>query len=285
MSDDAYGATIAKYRLSRLLRKLRVARGYTAHQVCDILGWSHGKVDLLEVNEWQHPEFHDIRALLALYEARESEAEEIEDLAMRTHGRPWWRDYPGLAGNEFSGFQNDASTIRTLTPITLPSLLQTEAYTESLLRTNPKSLEQHAEVVEARRRQQEILDRTNGTAPTLSAVITEASLLYRWGTWDDRREQILHLIDLAGRRNVELRIQRFEDGPPRGICLPVTIFSFDDGDPSLAFIETDPAWQTITEARSVADCVRQFHEACDSALDPHDTVLQLEKLSYDLIQT
>ena len=60
----------------------------------------------------------------------------------------------------------------------------------------------------------------------LSAVITEASLLYRWGTHGDRQEQIRHLVDMAGRRNVELRVQRFEDGPPSGAHSMVNIFGF-----------------------------------------------------------
>ena len=42
MSDDAYGATVAKRRLSRLLYELRVNSGYTANHVCDILNWGRG---------------------------------------------------------------------------------------------------------------------------------------------------------------------------------------------------------------------------------------------------
>jgi hypothetical protein len=37
VTDDAYGATIAKRRLSERLAELRVASGYTANHVCDIL--------------------------------------------------------------------------------------------------------------------------------------------------------------------------------------------------------------------------------------------------------
>ena len=48
------------------------------------------------------------------------------------------------------------------------------------------------------------------------AVITEASLLYRWGTRADQYEQIAHLAEVSGRPNVELRIQRFVDGPYPG---------------------------------------------------------------------
>jgi hypothetical protein len=42
MSDDAYGATVAKRRLSRRLCELRTASGYTANHVCDILNWGRG---------------------------------------------------------------------------------------------------------------------------------------------------------------------------------------------------------------------------------------------------
>ncbi len=37
MSEDAYGATIAKLRLARRLTELRVDAGYTANHVCDML--------------------------------------------------------------------------------------------------------------------------------------------------------------------------------------------------------------------------------------------------------
>ena len=87
-------------------------------------------------------------------------------------------------------------------------------------------------------RRQEVLDRTDGSAPMFSAVITEASLLYRWGMREDRREQIEHLVDLSKRRNVQLHIQRFEDGPPIGIVSMVNILGFRDDEPSLVFVET-----------------------------------------------
>ena len=50
-------------------------------------------------------------------------------------------------------------------------------------------------------------------------MITEASLMYRWGSRGDRREQIEHLAAVSRSTNVELRIQRFADGPPHGHAL------------------------------------------------------------------
>jgi len=279
VTDDAYGATIAKRRLAQRLSELRVASGYTANHVCDILNWGRGKVGRFEANQWKRPEMSDVRDLLRIYGVTGSEGEEVEELAVRARARPWWRDFPEIFDSEFPGYENDASTIRAFMPLILPGLLQTPAYIESLLRTGPRPPKWRRDALAARLRRQEILDRSDGTAPTLSAVITEASLLYRWGTHADRREQILHLVDMAARRNVELRVQRFEDGPPSGAHSMVNIFGFGGGEPSLVFVETDYMIEEVSKRESVHGYTQSFDRACDGALDPRDTVAYLERLA------
>jgi transcriptional regulator with XRE-family HTH domain len=111
MTDDAYGATIAKRRLSRRLAELRVATGYTANHVCDILNWGRGKVGRFEANQWKRPEMSDIRDLLRIYDVPPGAGDELEDLAIRARARPWWRDFPEIFDNEFPGFENDATRI------------------------------------------------------------------------------------------------------------------------------------------------------------------------------
>ena len=66
MTDDAYGATIAKRRLSERLGELRLGTGYTANHVCDILNWGRGKVGRFEANQWKRPEMSDVRDLIDL---------------------------------------------------------------------------------------------------------------------------------------------------------------------------------------------------------------------------
>ena len=146
------------------------------------------------------------------------------------------------------------------------------------MRAGPRAPAWRRKALEARLRRQEILDRDE-TAPSFSAVITEASLLYRWGTSGDRREQLRHLVDMAGRRNVELRVQRFEDGPPSGAHSMVNIFGFDGGEPSLVFVETDYVIEEVSKQDSVNGYVQSFDRACDGALDPGDTVVYLERLA------
>ena len=239
MSDDTYGATIAKRRLARQLAAARVRAGYTANHACDILNWGRGKVGRFEANQWKRPEMSDIRDLIRIYGIEGDEREEIEDLAIRARARPWWREYPEIFDSEFPGYENDATTIRVFMPLVLPGLLQTQDYTEAFMRIGPRPPAWRSRALATRLRRQEILNRVDGTRPQLTAVITEASLRYRWGSRSDRRDLIEHLLAMGQRPGVELRIQRFTDGPPCGLMSAVNIFDFADGEPSLAYTETD----------------------------------------------
>jgi len=282
MSDDAYGATVAKRRLSRQLLQLRVKSGYTANHVCDMLNWGRGKVGRFEANQWKRPEMSDIRDLLRVYSVDEAQREEIEDLAIRSRARPWWRDHSDIFENEFPGFENDAIRIRVFIPLVLPGLLATQEYAEAFLRIGPRPPAWRREALQTRLRRQEILDRTDGTAPALTAIVTEASLLYQWGTRADRREQIEHLIETGQRANVDLRIQRFADGPPRGLMSPINIFDFPDDEPSIAYTETDIGIQEVTGTDQVGLYSQSFDRAVDGALEPDDTSTYLRQLAQQM---
>jgi transcriptional regulator with XRE-family HTH domain len=282
MSDNAYGATIAKRRLSRRLAELRQKSGYTANHVCDILNWGRGKVGRFEANQWKRPEMSDVRDLLRIYTVSDAEREEIEDLAVRARARAWWRDYAEIFTNEFPGFENDASRIRVFIPLFLPGLLQTQDYVEAHVRTAGRPPVWQRKTVETRLRRQEVLSRADGTAPMLTAVVTEASLMYQWGSKADRWDQIEHLIQMARRPNVELRIQRFADGPPQGMANPVNIFDFPDAEPSLVYAETDYAIQEVSEPSLIKTYTEAFGRTLDAALEPADTVLYLRTLAEQL---
>jgi len=279
MSDDAYGATVAKRRLSLRLADLRGTTGYTANHVCDILNWGRGKVGRFEANQWKRPEMSDIRDLIRIYEVEGTERDEIEELAVRCRVRPWWREYGEIFDNEFPGYENDAATIQVYMPLVVPGLLQTQAYMEAQFKSGARPPAWRRKAVKARLRRQEILDRPDETGSRLSAVITEASLMYRWGSHGDRREQIEHLAEMSRRRNVELRVQRFDDGPPTGIYSMVNIFDFPGDEPSLVFVESDYAVEEVSKEESVNGYIQSFERAADAALEPADTTVYLEKLA------
>ncbi|HEV3294963.1 MAG TPA: helix-turn-helix transcriptional regulator [Streptosporangiaceae bacterium] len=282
MSDDAYGATVAKRRLARRLLQLRVKSHYTANHVCDMLNWGRGKVGRFEANQWKRPEMSDIRDLLRIYQVDDVEREQLEELAIKARARPWWRDYPDIFENEFPGFENDAARIRVFMPLVLPGLLQTQDYAEAFMRIGPRSPAWRSKALDTRLRRQEILSRVDGTVPMLTAVVTEASLRYKWGSRADRRDLIEHLIEFGQRPNIELRIQRFADGPPCGLMSAVNIFDFTDGEPSLAYTETDTAMQEVDEAEQVSMYIESFGRAVEGALEPSDTTTYLRQLADQL---
>jgi hypothetical protein len=281
MSDDAYGATVAKSRLSRRLTELRREAHYTANHVCDMLNWGRGKVGRFEANQWKRPEMSDIRDLLRIYGVDDAERAELEELAMRARTRPWWRDYPDIFENEFPGFENDAVRIRVFMPLVLPGLLQTAGYTEALMRGGSRPPAWRRRVLEARLRRQEMLNRTD-PPHELIAVITEASLMYRWGTRADRRDQVAHLVDVSALPSVRLHLQRFADGPPQGMFSPLNIFDLPDGEPSLVYTETDYAIQEVVNSDQVSTYIAAFDRAVDAALEPAETTAYLRQLAEQL---
>jgi transcriptional regulator with XRE-family HTH domain len=276
---DLYGATVAKRRLSRRLAELRIKNGYTANQVCDKLNWGRGKVGRFEANVWKRPELSDLRDLLRIYEVSEEERRELEELAVVARGRAWWRDYPDVFGDiEYAGYESDAARICLYMPLILPGLLQTPAYVQAhmLVGSQPAAWQQRA--LEARLRRQQILDRAGGSAPELVAVLTEASLMYRWGRQEDRREQVAKLIEVGRRPNVELRLLRFADGPHPGMSSLISIFDFPGDEPGLVYLENDAVIQEVSGSADVDAYAALFRRIREAALDVPATTARLKQL-------
>ncbi|WP_176611616.1 helix-turn-helix transcriptional regulator [Actinomadura sp. WMMB 499] len=277
--SDAYGATIAKWTLSRRLKDLRLASGYTANQVCDRLNWGRGKVGRFEANNWVRPELSDIRDLARLYEAGEQVADELEALARSARRRAWWREYGEVFGNvEFPGFENDASEILVYTPLLIPGLLQTVPYLQTLLSYGSTTPEWRELALRARLRRQQILERDEDSAPRLTALVTEAALLYRWGGDGDVRGQYAHLLKMAERPNVELRLLRFEDGLHPGMATVFHIFRFPGGEPPMVYQETDAAIRDIDPADKVEAYELTYEQIKEAALGPAESAEYISKL-------
>jgi len=287
MENDAYGATVAKRRLARRLAAMRVRAGMSPNEASDKLGWKRGRLNRFEANQWRQPDPSHVRDLARIYGASDREREELEDLVTRARARMWWhepeREREKVFSNEFAGFENDAARISVYMPLILPGLLQTRPYAEALLDVGPWPPQWRERALAARLRRQQILDRADGTAPRLVAVITEASLLYRWGSQPDRRAQIAHLAAMSRRPGVELRMLSFDSGPHPGMSSVINIFDFpDDDDPSVVYLENDTAIQEVTRAEEVRAYKDTFARIRDAALTPAATTTHLDTLTKTL---
>jgi len=278
-----YGATVAKRRLSRRLADLRIKEGYTANQICDKLNWGRGKVGRFEANAWKRPEMSDIRDLMRVYAVNDSDRQEMEELAVIARERAWWREYGDVFGDiEYPGYEADAARISVYMPLILPGLLQTEAYIAAQMRVGMQASGWNKRALEARLRRQEILARTDGRAPELLAVVTEASLLYRWGSRAERRGQVAHLVEMGRRPNVEVRLLRLADGPHPGMSSLISIFDFPGDEPSMVYLENDAAIQEVNDTGAVDAYAVIFSRIREAALDAPATTAYLKQLAETL---
>ena len=221
MTDEgSYGATVAKRKLARRLVALRHLAGMSLNEVSDKLGWNRGRLNRFEANQWRLPDASHVRDLARIYGASEQERGELEELVVRARARLWWhepdKETNRIFSNEFAGFENDAARVSVYMPLVLPGLLQTEAYARAILAVGPWDERWRERALAARLRRRQILERADGTAPRLVAVITEASLQYQWGSVPDRRAQVAHLAAASRRPNVDLRMVRFAGRPASG---------------------------------------------------------------------
>jgi transcriptional regulator with XRE-family HTH domain len=280
---EVYGATVAKRRLARRLTELRIKNGYTANQVCDRLNWGRGKVGRFEANIWKRPEMSDIRDLLRIYGVSEHERLELEDLAAHARERSWWRDYGDVfSDSEYPGFEADAVRISVYMPLILPGLLQTHEYADATFRVGSKPESWRNRALEVRERRQEILEREDDAAPELVAVITEASLMYHWGSPKDRRRQIDHLVDIGERPRVDLRLVRFASGLHPGMSSLISIFDFAGDEPSLVYLENDAGTQEVNTADEVDSYSSIFGRIREAALDVPATTAYLKQFAQTL---
>lgn len=284
MSGEAgrlYGATVAKRRLSSRLTAMRKAAGLTPAEAAGKLRWDRDRLREIEANRWRLPEPASVRDLARVYGAAEQEQDELSDLALHARTWPWWRSFEDVNGSdEFPGYEADASRIRLYTPLELPELLQTGPYAEAhLAASSPWPRTWQARALRARMRRQQILIRPR-TAPQLTAVITEASLAYQWGTSRERRSQILHLAAMSRQPNIDLRLLRFEDGPHPGMSSTISILDFpDEEDPGIVYLETGAGSQEVTRAHQARACRETFARIRRAALGPAATRRHLEDLT------
>lgn len=282
--DRAYGATVAKRRLSRRLAAMRGRAGLTANEVSDKLNWNRGRLQRIEANQWRLPEPSYVRDLARIYGATDAEEAELLDLALHARERLWWRSYEDVFGkdNEFPGYENDAAQISAYMPLVLPGLLQTPDYIEAHMRVHGNPAAWRERALDARLRRQRILDRPHG-APQLIAVITEASLAYRWGSRNERRAQVEHLIAMSRRPNVEISLLRFEDGAHPGMSSLLDVFDFpNDDDLGVVYLEGDTALQEVISADEVRAYKDTFARIRKAALAPAATRAHLERLTNSL---
>lgn len=207
-----WSPTLRRRRLANTLADLRARDGRTAAEIAEALGWSESKVTRLE--QPKHlllPKPDEIRRLLEEYSATDEEHDQILTLVHQARARDWWHPYKQLLAPgtvTYLGLEAEASVIRAYEPTVIPTLLQTPAYAEALLRSRGMDEERASRLVEVHSLRLRWL--FDGPSPLhLHILVGEAVLRQQVGGPDVLREQLDYLLAQGRRDNIVIQAVPF----------------------------------------------------------------------------
>ena len=212
----AGGPTVLRTIVGGQLRRLREAAGITTERAGYAIRASRSKIVRLEAGRVGF-KVRDIAELLLLYGVTdEKERQALLILAQRANSPGWWHDYSDILPSwleTYIGLEMAASVMRVYAAQAIPEILQTADYSRAATAWShaPVSTKENERRVRLRMaRQEHFLDRPN--PPVLWAVLDESVLQRNVGGPNVMRDQIRHLVEIAGRPNITIQVLPLQAG-------------------------------------------------------------------------
>lgn len=282
--DDRGNPAVQARRLRAALRRARQNAGLTLEQVATEMDSSPSKIVRVESGAVR-VSTPDLKAMLDLYKITDPDRRaEFVSMARAARQPPWWRDYGEFAAKrylEYVELEQAAVATVNFQPQFVPGLLQTQDYASAITRRLSWDItEDRANgLVEFRmQRQKRLLDTPE--PPRLSFVLDESVVQRQVGSAETMGEQIRHLIEMARRPNITIRIFRFAAGVEPRMQAPFAVVQFPDrADPDALFLES-PRGDTLvaSDQDEVSQYRRAFEGLEQSSLSDTDSVKFLEGL-------
>ncbi|MEU0167223.1 helix-turn-helix domain-containing protein [Streptomyces iakyrus] len=270
--------TLLKMLVGVQLAGFREDAGLAQDQAARAVGFSAAKLSRIESGKGRRPPTEsDVRALLELYGTDDYEVSVLLKLLQRAGEPGWWQRYDKRLMPEWFdrlvGLQEAAATIRTFEIQYVPGLLQTPAYTRAVVeRGLPNAPASEVERrVELRRHRARLVSRAD--APQLWAIIDESVLLRVLGSTDVMREQLAHLVEMAGRSNVTLQIVPLSVTNASAPAIPITYLRFGGLDlPDVVYLEHIKSANFLEDRDETEEYRIALDRLADEALKPRDSM-------------
>ncbi|MHB9857561.1 helix-turn-helix domain-containing protein [Streptomyces sp. YIM S03343] len=260
-------------------RQIRVAReraGLSRKELGDRIGYGEETISSVERGRrTPQPELLiavdrelDCGGLLA------AAAEDVERAKARRRVRhpEWFRDYARL--------EAEAVEICFYSTLTIPGLLQTRGYAQTLFSARRPLLDEETieQRVGARLDRQQIL--TRWPPPMVTALIEESVLLREIGGREVQREQLRHLRKLGQLRNVEVQVLPLKCQGHAGMEGPFILLT-PKGRPQVGYGEFQSVNRLITDPEEVRMLAARYGSVRGQALNLAESSALIEKLLGD----
>jgi len=257
---------VTRRRLRAELRRLRDEQHLAQEHVANEMEWSISKLIRIE-NGSVGISINDLKALLDLYGVADSDRADLVELARASRQRMWWSQYQKFLAPtylEFIGFEADAARIRAFQPMTVPGLLQTEAYARAINAATTFSDEPREgdeERIQVRlARQRDIF--ADGPSPVDYLAIIDESVLHRpVGGVDTMQAQLDHLLEVSERPSVEICVLPVAVGAHPGLTGGFSILEYaDEADDDVVYLDGGPNQAILREQTDRVESYRRVFD-------------------------
>jgi hypothetical protein len=178
-------------------------------------------------------------------------------------------------------FENVASALHNYEPLVIPGLLQTGDYAQAVITAGNSELTQSEvdNLVRTRMARQAILSRFGG--PTLDVIIDEMVLRRPIGEPGVMNGQLHHLLNMAKRPRIDLRMVPFTAGAHAGLVGPAMLMEFAD-QPSLAVMEIRGASGLLEDPSVIRRVKLALQELRSVAMSPEESARFIANLAGEL---
>lgn len=291
MAPSASSPTVLKRWIALELRKLREKAGYTREDAARAIRASEQGVGHFE-NARSLPGPLQLDKLLEVYGVPERSEffQQLRTTAKR--GRDWWIgfDFDDATLPEyfklFLGLESSAASIESFDAQVISGLMQTQSYTEAVLRGVEPELsgtEIQRRVELRRARQHEVLE--DGDAPRVWSVLHESVLRTAVGGPEVMREQIEHLLSLLERPTVTVQILPLSAGAHAGVDGTFTHLAFPpelENDPGTIYVDTRVGGQYYEGPTEIARYKEALRRLQVTAAQPRETPALLKQVAKEL---
>lgn len=231
------------------LRAARKATRLAATEVADKLAWSQSTISRIETGV-RAASAEEVSALLAVYQVTGERREAL--LSLSRDSGPWWFADLSFQRETLTQYEKEATKIVASGSTLVPDLLRTPAYARAAGSGERRKLPEHKRFV---------------------AYIDEAALRRQIGGPPVMAQQLRHLVTMAERPTVELRVIPFAAGAHPGDAY--VLLEFGDATP-VVYLEQRRCGLFLHRPCDVEPYLRSTVDAV--ALDPARSVRLIESV-------
>ncbi|RAS59009.1 helix-turn-helix protein [Lentzea atacamensis] len=263
-------STVRGRELGNGLRTAIAAAGFTSRALAERADWDEAKLSCL-VNGKGGVSDVELGVLLGLCGVNPVERDHLLSLLPVAQVKSWLQEHgtcPPVYHRTLAENLAAAKTLISWRGIALPELLQTPAYMRAAIMASPTVPGAEVEArVKARLKMQEQLRRRGLTC---TFYIHELALSLPVGGGEARQEQLHHLLRVAVRPNVDIRIVPTAIGAHVGMDRPFTQLTFEKYEPVVC-VECETSTAFIEDEASIEAYVEVVRALSESSLDADES--------------